>query len=41
MQSNRVNTDQEGAIESAHIKRDQFRENVKAFFPRDDVNCPY
>ena len=34
IQLNLVNTDTEGPIESVRIKRVEFRENVKAFFPQ-------
>ena len=34
LQSNPVNTDTEGAMESVRIKRVEFRENVRAFFPQ-------
>ena len=46
VQSNPVNTEIEGAIESFHIKRVEFRENVRAFFPQEQrkllviVRCP-
>ena len=32
LQSNSVNTDTKGAIESVRIKRFEFRENLRAFF---------
>ena len=34
VESNPVNTEIEGAIESFHIKQVEFRENVRAFFPQ-------
>ena len=34
LQSNPVNTDTEGAMESVRFKRVEFRENVRAFFPQ-------
>ena len=34
IQSNSVITDTEGAMESVHIKRVEFRENVRVFFQR-------
>ena len=40
MQSNAVNTDTEGAILSVCIKRVEFRENVKAFFPLGQSKLP-
>ena len=52
MQWNPVNTDSEGegggfGIETFHIKRVEFRDNVKAFFPQGQIkqflitSCPY
>ena len=51
MQWNPVNTDSEGGggggIETVHIKRVEFRDNVKAFFPQGQIkqflitSCPY
>ena len=47
LQSNRVKTDIEGAIESVRIKRVEFRKNVRAFFPQGQsklsviMRCPY
>ena len=47
IQLNLVNTDTEGPIESVRIKRVEFRENVKAFFPQGQsklsatTKCPY
>ena len=46
VQSNPVNTDIEGVIESVRIKRVGFRENVRAFFPQGQsklsliMGCP-
>ena len=40
IQSNLVNTDTEGDIESVHIKRIEFRENVGAFFPQGQNKLP-
>ena len=37
LQWNPINTDTEGAIESVHIKRVEFREAVRT---RDKENCP-
>jgi len=49
IQSNPVNTDIEGAIESVRIERVEFGENVRAFFPQGQRKlsgvmmrpCPY
>ena len=54
MQWSPVNTDSEGGggggfrgIETVHIKRVEFRDNVKAFFPQGQIkqflitSCPY
>ena len=46
VESNPVNTEIEGAIESFHIKQVEFRENVRAFFPQGQsklsviMRCP-
>ena len=46
VQSNPVNTDIEGVIESVLIKRVEVRENVRAFFPQGQsklsviMRCP-
>jgi len=46
-QSNPINTDTEGAIESVRIKCIEFKENVRAFFPQGRsklsiiIRCPY
>ena len=46
LQSNSLNTDTEGGVESIGInegcpyKRVEFRENVLSFFSGDTVNCP-
>ena len=46
IQSNTVNTDSERAIEGVAVKRGvsikrvEFRENVRASFPRHEANCP-
>ena len=46
VESNPVNTEMEGAIESFHIKQVEFRENVRAFFPQGQsklsviMRCP-
>ena len=39
IQSNAVNMETEGTIESVCIKWAGFRDNVRAFFPRDKANC--
>ena len=47
IQLNLVNTETEGPIESVHIKRIEFRENVWAFFSQGQsklsliMRCPY
>ena len=47
VQSNPVNTDTEEAILGVRIKRVEFRENVRAFFPQGQsklsviMRCPY
>ena len=46
LQSNPLNTDTEGGVESVGInegcphKRVEFRENVLSFFSGDTANCP-
>ena len=46
-QSNLLNTDNEDAIESVHIKRVEFREIVRGFFPQGQgklsitMSCPH
>ena len=46
VQSNTVNMEIEGVIESFHIKRVEFGENVRAFFPQGQsklsviMRCP-
>ena len=46
-QNNQPNTDTEQATESVRIKRVEFRENVRAFFPQGQsklsviMKCPY
>ena len=41
LQLNCVKTDTKGVIESAHIKRVELKENVKAFFPQGQSKVIY